>query len=184
MTTLAALAALALTGTALAEPTPRISPAKLSPEKAKLLRTKPLLPKVDPSKVRLLTAKPDLAITAVSVRRSPNLGKTNVRVSVKNVGRAHWRSAPNQQVVMAYINGKSYVVSRNIKSLDASKTRKFVVEVPSQWAVGLEFVPDVDVRIVFDPDIRLDGNRANDDANPANNRRVLSGTQANAMVDR
>ena len=138
--------------------------------------------RVDPDRLARLTGAPDLAVTSVSLVRSSESGATYLKVKVSNVGRAHWRSRPDQQAVMAYVHGAEFLVSRNIKALDAGQSRSFAVPIPSYWGPGVEFPPNLTVRIVVDPDAKLDGNPANDDRNSINDRKLLGGQVANAML--
>jgi hypothetical protein len=52
------------------------------------------------------------------------------------------------------------------------------------WRTSQEFPPGYRFTIVFDPDIRMDGNAANDDCTTKNNSTVISGDEINQIIRR
>ena len=50
------------------------------------------------------------------------------------------------------------------------------------WRVSQEFPPTYEFVIEYDPDIAVDGNRANDDCRSSNNRRTIRGDEINAQL--
>ena len=174
-------ASLGLAATATAEP-PRLNPEvlrKIEPRHDVLrpeLRDRVVLPR-----------RPDLAVTKAElegIHTRDGRVFTRLRVTVKNIGLANWRSAPGQQTLMAYAGRRAIKVSDNLKALDAGASRKFKIDMPNLWGRGIEFPPNLKVSLIFDPDIRNDGNSANDDANLRNNAVYIDGAAANEMVRR
>ena len=49
------------------------------------------------------------------------------------------------------------------------------------WDTTIEFQNDIILRISYDPDIFIDGNLTNDDANMNNNTLVLQGNAINSL---
>lgn len=55
------------------------------------------------------------------------------------------------------------------------------VHIYRNWSVSNEFPASYEARIVYDPDILIDGNRFNDDCNSTNNVRRMRGSAINGL---
>lgn len=101
--------------------------------------------------------------------------------TVRNVGLAAYASGHNQQSVVITrkpIGGAPVSIgSGNFPNLAAGAERTVTSSVQTNWSLGAEFPPNFDVRITYDPDIRLDGNPHNDECSSRNNVMKLNGTQ-------
>lgn len=133
---------------------------------------------------------PDPAATSIEFkiaeRTSDWAGKVQIAGIVKNLGGAY-TSAPNQQQVHLYeipIGGQPRLVaSKTFQNLAAGQT--VAVSFERSWNASSpaegEFPPDYRVSLVYDPDIALDSNPANDDRSGANNMFERSGGGINQM---
>lgn len=112
-------------------------------------------------------------------------GKVNLIATVENAGKGHYRSRPNQQVVelIETVPGRAprTVASREFANLapgekfDLVWTRPWNASSPAEG----EFPPSYEARLSYDPDIRIDGNPANDECNNTNNSARLNGKSIN-----
>ncbi|MEQ1797150.1 MAG: hypothetical protein ABL872_04310 [Lacibacter sp.] len=124
----------------------------------------------------------EIKFSIVSVKDRFN-GTVKIEGVVKNVGRGNYTSGDNQQTVLLYeeVPGLSpkLVASRNFQNVPVNGTVS--VSFTRNWRTADEFPPSYIVMIVFDPDIYIDGNDNNNDANSANNRISKSGSAINAL---
>lgn len=113
-------------------------------------------------------------------RTSATEGTVIISGIVKNVG-ADYVSGDNQQQVVLYEKypgGQSTVVaSKDFANLAAGATIE--VKYSTSWRTSVEFPPSFILSISYGPDIYIDGNEQNDDENPDNNRREITGAQIN-----
>lgn len=178
----AAAAAIALGGAASGQVTgPQIQ------DKARVLPT----PRITPTP--RFTATPachvDPAITAVTLTKSGGIKeKIIVAFEVKNLGRSAWSSRANQQNVTLTVKngntGRTYTVTRPLPARAAAGGRMLAFTspvIPNAFDT-FEFSGTVSVQIAYDPDIALDGNRCNDDAEMSNNLKQLSDRQVSAFL--
>lgn len=95
--------------------------------------------------------------------------------TIRNVGRGEWSSGRGQQFASLVRNSgaSQTLVSRDFTRL--SPGASFALASRMSLAASEEFPPDLELAIGYDPDIRLDGNPANDDCRMGNNSRRLSG---------
>ena len=122
-----------------------------------------------------LLCTPDPAIVSVTLTKGSR--PTDVRISyvVTNVGASAWRSGANQQGVhLRALNantGRSFVSDRALTGVAAAGAtmQRFTTPLIVNAFDNFEFAGHVDVFIGYDPDISIDGNRCNDDANADNN---------------
>ncbi|MBY0477519.1 MAG: hypothetical protein K2Q24_07720 [Chitinophagaceae bacterium] len=129
----------------------------------------------------------DLAVTEirfsiVSVKDRYN-GTVKIEGIVKNTGGLNYTSGENQQTILLYEEtpglSPKLVASRNFRNLAVNGTVS--VSFTRAWRTSDEFPPSYTAIIVFDPDIYLDGNTSNDDANSANNRLTKQGAEINLL---
>ena len=143
-----------------------------------------------PSKYQtIMRLGPDLAITSFNVTKSA-AGRLSIQATVKNIGSADYTSNPNQQSVTLQVYNPSItgpasikiLVTRNFTNLakgatmtvSANTTLEFFKEwndpTPDPGECLAERI--VSANINFDPDIRMDGNKNNDDTNSSNNTKT------------
>lgn len=129
----------------------------------------------------------DLAVTEirfsiVSVKDRYN-GTVKIEGIVKNTGGLNYTSGENQQTILLYEEtpglSPKLVASRSFRNLAVNGTVS--VSYTRAWRTSDEFPPSYTAIIVFDPDIYLDGNTSNDDANSANNRLTKQGAEINLL---
>ncbi len=127
------------------------------------------------------------------VRRDTQFrGRVRITGVVRNIGNAAFTSNPGTQQASAQLyevpagatSGGTLRAHTNFNALAVGGT--VTVSYERDWnssspAEG-EFAPSYKLMIVYDPDIRLDGNPNNDDCNMSNNTRQRSGTEINAML--
>jgi hypothetical protein len=122
----------------------------------------------------------DLAADAVNYRlvskTNPSNGTIEIEGVIKNVGTRTFTAGANQAFAQLF-EYNTLLAKVPITSLAAGA----VVRVKKQqsWRTGLEFPPSYRVSVVYDPDILLDSNTANDDRNALNN----SGTRVGSGID-
>lgn len=131
----------------------------------------------------------DPAITSVTLTKSGGIKeKIIVAFEVTNLGRSAWRSGANQQNVTLTVRngntGRTYTVTRPLPASAAPGARMLTFTspvIPNAFDT-FEFSGTVDIQIAYDPDIAIDGNRCNDDANPGNNRKQVTDRQVSAFL--
>ena len=128
---------------------------------------------------------PDLTLTDVSIEEitlrdgSP---ATRLRVTVVNVGNAHWKSERYQQALIVHAGDEPFLMSTNLRYLRAGASRTFSVKLPKFWDAAAKTAPDLTIELVTDEDSHIDGNPANDDADETANLMILPGTTVNHMI--
>ncbi len=101
---------------------------------------------------------------------------------VRNVGRLNYTSGTKQQSALLYEDNGGIlrlVASQSFQNLDVNATAK--VSFTRNWNKASEFPPNYILIISFDPDIYMDANTNNDDANNANNKFSRSGGEINLL---
>ncbi len=131
------------------------------------------------------TLLPDLrvGINVTNVHKNSN-GTFNYKInaSVINVGTAHYVSRRNQQTLNLYQGNSRLVKIWGFSRVNRGQTLKFSKSFSNQ--PGGEFVPSYKAMLSFDPDIYIDGNRANDDSNRNNNKATLSSSTLSSAFSR
>jgi hypothetical protein len=141
-----------------------------------------LPPGVTPQ-LQLCKSRPDVAVESVSAPSSAP-GWLRVCTTVKNRGGAAWSSNASQVMVQASA-GRESVSGTGFSGLAAGSTvqRCGWLKLPGLLRLGHDAKPAANVcnasvnvtsQLVFDPDILLDGNSANDDCLSTNNKRTVS----------
>ena len=130
----------------------------------------------------------DPAITKIGVRnitRLPSGAYTfTLSAVLRNAGTADYRSQPNQQTVAVYevgLGARRLLTSQRFGNLRVGEVQEIRLGVPSWW-VSNEFPPSYEFAIQYDPDIAIDGNRANDDCRSANNKLGVTSEEINAQL--
>jgi len=135
--------------------------------------------------ISVAASGPDLrvGIRVDHVSRNTN-GTYNFTIhsSVKNIGTTKYISRPNQQSLYLY-EGRSRLVKRwGFSRVNRGQTLNFSQSFRNR--PGGEFVPSYKAQLVFDPDIYMDGNRANDDKNRRNNQATLRSNTLSSAFNR
>lgn len=122
----------------------------------------------------------DPAIASVTLTKGARPGQVRVSYAVVNNGASAWRSGAGQQIatlnVVNSATGAARTFHRSLPTAAAAGASMAAVTTPMMAAPfdHTEFGGTVEVSIVYDPDIPIDGNRCNDDSNLDNNSVHLS----------
>jgi len=117
----------------------------------------------------------------------PTRGTAHITAVVKNVGDAPYNTGPAQQNIQIFELPLGRTSAGPAKKVCTFANLTVGQEVRCQYdrpwdssspAEG-EFPPNFKAMIVYDPDIRLDGNPKNDDVNSKNNSLQVSGSAIN-----
>lgn len=116
-------------------------------------------------------------------RTSQFRGRVRVTATVKNVGHLPFISRTGQQTALLY-SDRTLIARRDFVNLAVGQAFTFTYD--RNWdssspAEG-EFPPQYRLVVTYDPDIYIDGNSQNDDCSNANNNRVRSGVDINALL--
>ena len=133
---------------------------------------------IDP--LLFLPRHPDLSIANVSTTRSGSW--VYLRVTVRNVGFADWRSGSNQQSVITIAGTESRTLTGGLTYVPAGGSRVLAGWVRNQWYPGNEFAPNLRILLRFAPDIYTDGNLSNDDRRLYNNSLTISAAQMHSRL--
>jgi len=141
---------------------------------------KPIVPPIE------LPRRPDPVADAIVfqvVKRQDFRADVLISGVVVNRGLGHFRTDASQASVCLY-EGNKVVAKTALKELLAGQ--KIVLEYRRSWDASSpaegEFPPMYTLKIVYDPDFAIDGNRHNDDANLKNNTTNRSGVEINEML--
>lgn len=130
----------------------------------------------------------DPAVMSLKVVVKKKLADTTADIQiigvVKNIGTKTYKSGKGQQSVRLYENvpgakGK-VVLQRDFTTLKADAHITYIYS--TTWDTSREFPADYTFQIDYDPDIRSDGNRDNDDENMKNNKKSLKGSDIHKQV--
>jgi hypothetical protein len=119
----------------------------------------------------------DLAITSATLYKLSRPGSARVEFDIYNLGPGEWNSGARQQVANLTVrngaSGREYTMTNvpigGRRYASGARVGR-VVSTPIADAFDThEFSGTVEMELSFDPDIAIDGNRCNDDANAANN---------------
>ncbi len=110
--------------------------------------------------------RPDLAVTEIRAESDGQIDANEkplqVTAIIENLGGAAFRSDEGAQVLVLYKNGE-LVAQQDFDTLKTGQTLNLTVDVQPESAV-------YEARVLFAEDLRQDGNPANDDMNPKNDR--------------
>jgi hypothetical protein len=111
----------------------------------------------------------------------PTQGRIRITGVVKNIGNVAFESDPRQasaQLLEESPGARAVVkTQQNIARLEPNAT--ITLNYETSWDTAREFPPKYVLLLSYDPDIYNDANKKNDDCNPDNNRKELSGEQIN-----
>lgn len=116
----------------------------------------------------------DPAVTSIEFKTIKRNTGDILRITgkVKNIGGKNYTSNANQQLIQLWeINStadKKMVKTLPFTNLNSNQEISIVHERPA-FKNSNEFPPDYEVIITYDPDIFIDNNKNNDDANAKNN---------------
>ncbi len=122
-----------------------------------------------------LTCTVDPAIVSVTLTKGARRGQVRISYEIRNLGRSTWRSGANQQGAhLRAVNGNTGGVFSSDRPLPGTAAagavmQRFTTPMIENAFDDFEFGGHVELAITYDPDILIDGNRCNDDANTANN---------------
>jgi len=167
-------------------------PLKVSPP---VVLPKPLpVPLPPPAAAPGAAPCPDPALRRLTFRvveRTPgrrHVGKVSLIATVENVGKGEYRSRSNQQTVDLYetvpgraprrVAGREFATLAPGQRFDLVWTRAWDASSPAEG----EFPPSFEARLAYDPDIRIDGNPANDECTTKNNAARLNGKSINEAL--
>jgi hypothetical protein len=115
-------------------------------------------------------------------------GRVEISATLKNVGTSAYQSRAGAQAAYLYetplgSRNKRLVTSRDFTQLNPGQEVKltYIRNWDRSSPAEGEFPPTYELKIVYDPDIAIDGNPQNDDANRGNNQRTRSGTAINQL---
>ena len=118
---------------------------------------------------------PDPAIVSVTLTKGARRGQVRISYVVANLGPSAWRSGANQQGMhLRAVNantGGVFVSDRPLTGAAAAGAtmQRFTTPMINNAFDDFEFAGHVDLLIGYDPDILIDGNTCNNDAETANN---------------
>lgn len=117
----------------------------------------------------------DPSIISVTLTKGARRGQVKISYEIANAGASAWRSGANQQGVhLRAVNantGGVFTLDRPLTGAAAAgaSMQRFTTPTINNAFDDFEFAGSLDLRIGYDPDILIDGNRCNDDANTGNN---------------
>jgi|CXWL01.1.fsa_nt_gi hypothetical protein len=121
----------------------------------------------------------DPAIVSITLTKGALRGQVRISYEIRNLGRSAWRSGANQQGAHLIAHngntGTDFINHRPLPGAAAAGARMTLYTSPliNNAFDDFEFGGHVDLSIGYDPDIAIDGNTCNDDANAANNRKRI-----------
>jgi hypothetical protein len=105
-------------------------------------------------------------------------GTIQLKAVLKNIGNADYVTGANQQSVQIHY-GRRLLKNERFGNLRVGETKIIAVQLP--WNAAEEFQGDLKAQIVYDPDIRTDGNPNNDDCNMRDNSKTVPPATANKL---
>lgn len=145
--------------------------------------------KINPDVLKPANGCPDPAFDSLRprlVRRSTRYrsrGEIQIVGTIRNRGSAPFDTSAGQQEVQLWERtpGARPVMVKRDRFEDLAPGATHTIHYERKWDTSIEFPPDYQLRIVYDPDILKDGNTKNDDCNNSNNKGELRGAQINAI---
>lgn len=130
----------------------------------------------------------DPAIASITLTKGARPGDVRVSYEVVNRGRSAWRSGAEQQLVLVKTvngnTGETFDQDRALTGVAAAGASMQRASTPmiAHAFDSFEFGGTVDVTVVYDPDIRIDGNACNDDRRSGNNTASIDAATVFAFV--
>lgn len=157
-------------------------PATRVPVKPVKPEITPTKPAIKPGALQRACIDPAIAEFQVGIiQRDPAnrfAGRVQFKAVLKNVGNQDFVTGPNQQAVQIH-SGRTLLKNEAFGNLRVGEVKIIAVIVP--WNAATEFQEPVTARIVYDPDIFIDGNTRNDDCNRSNNSKSIQPEQVNRL---
>jgi hypothetical protein len=163
----------------------------ITPQSIKPLPYRPsptLLGPVFPGPAPLAICDVDPAIASITLTKGARAGDVRVTYEVVNRGRAAWRSGAGQQVVLVKTvngnTGETFDLNRALPTSAGSGAtmQRGATPMIAHAFDSFEFGGTVDVSVVYDPDIYIDGNACNDDRRSGNNTASIDAASVFAFV--
>ena len=150
----------------------------------------PRIQKLPPQRLRKSCA--DLRAVRLQIanvrRNADGSFNFNVMGTVRNFGPDHFRSGRGQQSITISQEtpgaGSRTLNTWNFTNMRANTGNNYYSRSMRNWRLSTEFPPSFTLRIIYDPDIYIDGNPSNDDCNQRNNSKTLTGSQINTELSR
>ena len=143
---------------------------------------KPGLKPIKPGRLQKTCVNPAIVELQVGIiRRDPRnrfQGTIQAKAVLNNRGNADYVTNPNQQSVQIHL-GRRLLKNERFGNLRKGETKIIAVQLP--WNAAGEFQENLTARIVYDPDIRMDGNPRNDDCNMRDNSKTVTPAQVNRL---
>lgn len=141
---------------------------------------RPGIKPVKPGALQKTCPNPAIVELQVGIIRKTSrfAGTIQLKAVLKNIGNADYVSAPNQQSVQIH-HGRNLLKNERFGNLRKGEVKIIAVQLP--WNAAGEFQDNMTARIVYDPDIRMDGNPRNDDCNMRDNSKTVRPAQANRL---
>ncbi|MFC4740226.1 hypothetical protein ACFO3U_09505 [Flavobacterium ponti] len=138
----------------------------------------------DDSPTKVIDLKADITYEMVS-QSSATSGTIKIIAHVKNVGNSSFTSSANQQVVNLVVKtpGAADFIVEHLDFTSVPKDEELTFNITRQWNTADEFPQSYELRIVYDPDLFIDGSTDNDDTNQSNDIFLLSGTTINTLFN-
>jgi hypothetical protein len=117
----------------------------------------------------------DPSIASVTLTKGARRGEVRISYVITNAGSSAWRSGANQQGVhLRAVNGNTGGVFASDRALTGAAAagavmQRFTTPLIRNAFDDFEFGGHVELAVTYDPDIYIDGNRCNDDADAGNN---------------
>ena len=130
----------------------------------------------------------DPAVASITLTKGARQGEVRVSYEIVNRGRSAWRSGEGQQVVsLKTVNGntgETHDLDRALTTSAAGGATMLRASTPmlSYPFDSFEFGGTVDVSVVYDPDIYIDGNACNDDRRSGNNTASIDSASVFAFL--
>lgn len=122
---------------------------------------------------RLNVIDPAVTDIAFTLIKQNSGDKLRITVKIKNLGLKAYESGNNQQNVQLWeeysSTNRKMVKVFPFQNINGEVSQTFVYERPA-FKPSDEFPPNYTAMIVYDPDIKIDNNLNNDDANASNNK--------------
>lgn len=135
------------------------------------------------------TSNVDLNANAITYemvnQTSSTTGVVRITGHIKNIGTTNFNSGENQQIaylVERALGTTTEVVKATVNiPVVINANNEITFDYTTNWDITTEFQNDITLKIIYDPDIFLDGNIHNDDINLNNNILTIPGAQINSL---
>lgn len=143
---------------------------------------KPGVRRIKPGLLQMKCPNPAIVELQVGIiRKDPRnrfQGTIQLKAVLKNIGTANYVSRSNQQSVQIH-QGRRLLKNERFGNLRKGEVKIIAVQMP--WNAAGEFQQNLKASIVYDPDIRMDGNKQNDDCNMRDNTKTIAPARVNRL---